>query len=106
MAGETVMDGFIQLKIPVFWRRAITMFPAMLVILLGANPMQALVASQVFLSFALPFAVIPLLLITGKKDVMGAFVNKPLTRVLGWCIAAVILTLNLALLYLTFTGGV
>ena len=77
MAGETVMDGFVNLKIPVNLRRALTMAPALLVLLLGINPMKALILSQVLLSFALPFAIIPLLLITGRRDVMGPFANKP-----------------------------
>lgn len=106
MAGETVMDGFVNLKIPVNVRRLITMVPSMLVILVGINPMKALVLSQVSLSFALPFAIIPLFLITNRKDLMGAFVNKPVTKVLGFVIAAVIIGLNMVLLYLTFTGNV
>jgi manganese transport protein len=106
MAGETVMNGFVHLKMPVNVRRLIIMLPAMLVILSGVNPMDALVLSQVFLSFALPFAVIPLLIITGRKDVMGAFANKPFTKVLGFAVAGVILALNAALLYMTFAGAV
>jgi len=106
MAGETMMDGFVHLKIPVNVRRLITMLPAMAILALGVNPMEALVFSQVSLSFALPFAVIPLLLITSRKDVMGPFVNRPVTRVIGWVIATLIIFLNAALLYLTFTGKV
>ncbi len=106
MAGETVMDGFVNLKIPVNLRRAITMLPALVVLLVGFNPMQALILSQVLLSFALPFAIIPMLLITGRKDIMGPFVNKPVTRWMGWAIAAIILVLNVALLCLTFSGSV
>jgi manganese transport protein len=106
MAGETMMNGFVHLKIPVNVRRLITMAPAMVILALGVNPMQALVFSQVSLSFALPFAVIPLLLITSRKDIMGPFVNRPVTRVIGWVIAALIIFLNAALLYLTFTGKV
>jgi manganese transport protein len=106
LAGETVMDGFVGLKIPVNVRRLITMLPAMLVIVLGVNPMNALVLSQVSLSFALPFAIIPLLLITGRKDVMGQFVNKPITKVIGWIIAGLIIVFNAVLLYLTFTGNI
>jgi manganese transport protein len=60
----------------------------------------------VLLSFALPFAIIPMLLITGRKDIMGPFVNKPVTRWMGWAIAAIILVLNVALLCLTFSGSV
>lgn len=106
MAGETVMDGFVNLKLPIYLRRLITMVPAMVILLLGVNPMKALVFSQVSLSFALPFAIIPMLLITGRKDIMGVFVNKPATRIIGWVIAAVIISLNAILLYLTFSGKV
>ena len=106
MAGETVMDGFVNLKMPVNLRRLITMLPAMAVILIGVNPMDALVLSQVFLSFALPFAIIPLLIITNRKDIMGDFANRSFTKIIGVVIAALIIVLNLVLLYLTFTGKV
>jgi manganese transport protein len=69
-------------------------------------PANALVISQVALSFALPFAIIPMLLITSRKDVMGTLVNKPLTKVAGWLIAGIIIGLNAVLLFLTFTGNV
>ena len=106
MAGETVMDGFVNVKIPVNVRRLITMLPAMLVVVVGVNPMKALVLSQVSLSFALPFAIIPLLLITNRKDIMGSFANKSLTKIIGFAIAGMIIGLNAILLYLTFTGSV
>jgi hypothetical protein len=106
MAGETMMDGFVNVKIPVNVRRLITMLPAMLIVILGVNPMKALVLSQVSLSFALPFAIIPLLLITNRKDIMGAFVNKKATKALGFIIATMIIVLNVVLLYLTFTGSI
>lgn len=105
MAGETMMDGFINLKMPVTLRRLITMVPAMAILLLGVNPMKALVFSQVSLSFALPFAIIPMLVITSRKDIMGPFVNSCLTRAAGWAITAVIISLNIVLLYLTFLGN-
>lgn len=106
MAGETMLDGFVNIKLPVNVRRLITMLPAMAIVILGVNPMKALVLSQVSLSFALPFAIIPLLLITNRKDIMGAFVNKRVTKILGFVIAALIIGLNAVLLYLTFTGNV
>jgi manganese transport protein len=106
MAGETVMDGFVDIKVPLNIKRIITMSPAMLIILLGINPMKALVLSQVCLSFALPAAVIPMMIITGKKELMGDFVNNTFTKLIGWLIAATILGLNIVLLYLTFTGNV
>lgn len=106
MAGETVMDGFVDFKIPVQARRILTMLPGILVIIAGVNPMKALIVSQVSLSFALPMAVIPLLIITSKEELMGEFTNKPWVKVIGWLIATIIIGLNSVLLYLTFTGNV
>lgn len=106
LAGQTIMKGFIGLNIPINIRRLVTMTPALIIIALGINPMKALVISQVALSFALPFAVIPMLIITSRKNLMGALVNKLLTKVIGWIIAGIIIGLNAVLLYLTFTGNV
>jgi manganese transport protein len=104
LAGQTIMQGFLGLKISDNITRFITMAPAMIIILLGVNPMEALVYSQVILSFVLPAAIIPMLIITGRKDLMGTFVNKPLTRLTGWLVTSFIIALNLVLLYTTFTG--
>ena len=82
------------------------MTPALIIIALGVNPMNALIMSQVVLSFALPFAIVPMLLITSRKDLMGNLVNKPLTKIAGWIITSLIVGLNAVLLYLTFTGKV
>jgi manganese transport protein len=106
MAGQTIMKGFVNLQIPLNIRRLITMAPALIIITLGINPMKALIISQVTLSFALPLAIIPLLLITSRDHLMGAFVNKPLTRILGWIITCIILTMNALLIFLTLTGRV
>jgi len=106
MAGETIMDGFVGLKIPLPLRRLLIMLPGMVIICLGINPMQALIMSQVTLSFALPFAIIPLLLIANRQDIMGAFVNRPLTKAIGWLITAAIILFNGVLLYLTFANHV
>jgi NRAMP (natural resistance-associated macrophage protein) metal ion transporters len=106
MAGETVLDGFVDMKIPTNIKRLITMLPAMIIIGIGVNPMKALIISQVCLSFALPVAIIPMMIITGRKDLMGVFVNKPIAKVIGWVITAVIIGLNTVLLYLTFSGGI
>jgi manganese transport protein len=106
MAGETIMDGFVDVKIHVFIRRSITMLPGALIIFLGVNPMKALVLSQVCLSFVLPVAIISLLIITGRKDLMGHFVNKPVVKFFGWLIAGTIISMNAVLMYLTFTGNV
>jgi manganese transport protein len=103
MAGQTIMKGFVGLTIPINIRRLITMTPALIIIALGINPMNALIISQVVLSFALPFAIVPMLLITSRKDLMGSLVNKPLTKIVGWIITCLIVGLNAVLLYLTFT---
>jgi manganese transport protein len=106
MAGETIMDGFVDFKMPLLLRRAVTMLPGVLVVLAGVNPMKALLMSQVCLSFVLPVAILSMLVITSRKDLMGEFVNRPLTKFLGGAIAAVIIGLNAVLLFLTFTGKV
>ena len=106
MAGQTIMKGFIGLSIPINIRRLVTMAPALVIIALGVNPMYALIMSQVVLSFALPFAIVPMLLITSRKDLMGSFVNKRSTKIAGWIITSLILSLNAVLVYLTFAGSV
>lgn len=106
MAGQTIMQGFVGLKINDNITRFITMLPGMLIIISGINPMQTLVMSQVILSFILPFAIIPMLLITARKDLMGSMVNKQTTNIIGWLITAVIIIANIILLYLTFSKQV
>ncbi len=106
MAGETIMDGFVHFKLSLMLRRFLTMLPGIVVILMGVNPMKALIMSQVCLSFVLPAAILSMLVITSRKDLMGEFVNKPLTKMIGGMIAAVIIGLNTVLLFLTFTGNV
>lgn len=106
MAGQAIMQGFVGLNINDNITRLVTMLPGMLIIALGINPMQALVLSQVTLSFVLPVAIIPMLLITRRKDLMGSLVNKPITNVMGWLITSVIIAANAVLLLLTFTGKV
>jgi manganese transport protein len=106
MAGQTIMKGFIGLSIPINIRRAVTMAPALIIIALGVNPMYALIMSQVVLSFALPFAIVPMLLITNRKDLMGSFVNKRSTKIAGWIITSLIIGLNAVLVYLTLSGSV
>jgi len=104
MAGETVMNGFVNIKIPTNIKRLVTMVPAMFILAIGVNPMTALVLSQVFLSFALPAAIIPLILLTSKKSIMGEFVNSLATKIFGFTIALVIVVLNCVLLYSTLIG--
>lgn len=101
-AGQVIMEGFIRVRLPVRVERVITMIPAIAIIGLGLNPVRVLVTSQVTLSFALPVAIIPLLLVTRRKDVMGEFVNGKATSVTGWIICSLIVALNAALLWSTF----
>jgi manganese transport protein len=102
LAGQVVMQGFIRRRIPVFARRAITAAPALAVALAGVDPSRALVLSQVVLSFGIPFALIPLVVFTSKREVMGALVNNRLTSYAAWAIAVVISGLNVFLLVETF----
>ena len=99
-AGQVVMQGFIQRTIPISWRRLLTMAPALVVLGLGWDPSYALVLSQVMLSFGIPFALIPLLIITAREDVMGSFVNRRLTSATGGLAALLIIGLNCLLLTL------
>jgi manganese transport protein len=105
MAGQVIMQGFLHHKIPVIVRRLVTMVPALVVIFLGFDPTRTLVLSQVVLSFGLPFAVIPLILFTRRRDLMGALVNKRVTTAMVTIVAALIIALNFYLLYQIFVGG-
>jgi manganese transport protein len=105
MAGQVIMQGFLHHKIPVIVRRLVTMVPALLVIFLGWDPTYVLILSQVVLSFGLPFAVIPLILFTRRRDLMGILVNKRVTTAAVTVIAALIIALNFFLLYEVFFGG-
>lgn len=105
MAGQVVMQGFINRRIPLFFRRAITMAPALVVLAIGLNPSRALVLSQVVLSFGIPFALIPLLMFCRNRNVMGSLVNHRLTTVVATVVVVLIVSLNLFLLYQTFFGG-
>jgi manganese transport protein len=105
MAGQVIMKGFVRRQIPVWVRRLVTMVPSLVVIFLGLDPTRTLVISQVALSFGLPMAVIPLIVFTSRKKTMGVLVNRVPTVVLGVLAAAVIIALNVYLLYSTFAGG-
>jgi manganese transport protein len=98
MAGQVIIEGFLDIKFPIFLRRAITVVPALVIIATGLDPLKILVLSQVVLSFALPFALIPLLLLTGRTSVMQSFASARRTRIAGWITVAVIITLNAILL--------
>ena len=104
MAGQVIMQGFLHFHIPAWIRRAVTIFPALLVIFLGFEPTRTLVISQVVLSFGLPFAIIPLVMFTSRKDIMGKLVNRKLTTYLASVVAGVIIALNLFLLYQLIFG--
>ena len=103
-AGQVVMQGFIARTIPLALRRAVTMTPALIVLAIGLDPSRSLVISQVVLSFGIPFALIPLVLITRNREIMGQFVNRGLTTVVASIVAAMIVALNAFLIYDTIFG--
>jgi len=105
MSGQVVMQGFIRRRIPLWVRRLVTMIPAFVVIGLGLDPSRTLVLSQVVLSFGIPFALIPLVMFTSRRDIMGVLVNRRLTVAAAWTIAGLISALNVFLLAQTFGIG-
>ena len=105
MAGQVIMQGFLRRHIPPWIRRLVTMIPSLVVIAIGLDPTRTLVLSQVVLSFGLPFAVIPLVIFTARRDIMGVLVNHRLTTILASIVAALIVALNLFLLSQTLFGG-
>jgi manganese transport protein len=104
MAGQVVMQGFIRRRIPIFVRRAITLTPALVVLGIGLDPTDALVASQVVLSFGIPFALVPLLMLAAKREVMGELVNPRWLTAVAGVLAALIIALNMFLLWQVFFG--
>ncbi len=102
-AGSMIMQGLLRKSFPLLVRRLITLLPALAVLASGVDPTRALVLSQVVLSFGIPFALMPLIRLTSDRALMGADVNRRLTSVLGWAVAALITLLNVALIYLTVT---
>jgi manganese transport protein len=98
------MQGFIRRSIPLMVRRLITMTPALVVLAIGLDPTKSLVASQVVLSFGIPFALVPLVLLTRREDVMGGFRNARATTLAASVVAGLIIALNLFLLAKTFAG--
>ncbi|HWW67848.1 MAG TPA: Nramp family divalent metal transporter [Solirubrobacterales bacterium] len=104
MAGQVVMQGFIQRRIPIFVRRAVTLAPALLVLAIGIDPTNALVGSQVVLSFGIPFALVPLLIIARRVDIMGSLANPRWLTGLAGALAALIIALNVFLLQQVFFG--
>jgi manganese transport protein len=102
-AGQVVMAGFIQRRIPLLLRRGLTMLPALVVLGLGLPVVDSLVISQVVLSFGIPFALVPLVLLTRRRDVMGALVNRKITTVMAGCCATLITALNAYLIVLALS---
>jgi manganese transport protein len=105
MAGQVVMQGFINRRIPLYLRRLVTMAPALVILAVGLNPSRSLVMSQVVLSFGIPFALIPLLMFCRNRDVMGTLVNHRLTTTVAAVVVVLIVSLNVFLLYQTFFGA-
>jgi len=103
-AGQVVMQGFIRRRIPLYLRRAITMAPALIVLALGLPTTASLVISQVVLSFGIPFALVPLALLTRRRDIMGPLVNRRVTTVAISVVTGIIIVLNVALLVIVFTS--
>ena len=101
-AGQVVMAGFINVRIPLLLRRAITMIPAIAVLAIGLNPTNVLVLSQVVLSFGIPLALVPLVMLTSRRDVMGVHVNRRATTIIAWTVVTIISPLNVFLLYQQF----
>lgn len=105
MAGQMILEGFLQVRFSIFLRRLLTLLPAVIVIAIGLDPLRILLLSQAALSFTLPFALIPLLLLTRREKVMGGFANTLLTQSLGWVSSAIILSLNAVLLWQSLSGS-
>ena len=98
LSGQVVMEGFLHRRVPVFLRRFVTMIPALVLLAVGFSPTRALVLSQVFLSFGIPFALIPLVVFTASRRLMGGLVNRRLTSVCACVVTVVIVGLNVYLL--------
>lgn len=103
-AGEVVMGGFLGRRIPVLLRRLLTMTPAIVLLAAGAGPTESLVLSQIILSFGIPFALVPLVLLTRDASVMGHWVNRRATTYCAWAVSVVVVALNVALLASIFAG--
>ncbi|WP_308169990.1 Nramp family divalent metal transporter [Acrocarpospora catenulata] len=101
-AGQVVMQGFLRRRIPLYVRRCLAVVPALAVLALDVEPTQALVLSQVVLSFGIPFALVPLILLTRRRDVMGEWANRKITTTLAALASLVIIALNAVLVILTF----
>jgi manganese transport protein len=105
MAGQVIIEGFLDIKFSVFLRRLLTIIPALVVIALRLDALKILLLSQVVLSFAIPFALIPLVLLTRSKAVMSDLVNSPRTNYMAYLVTAIIVALNLLLIYRMLGGN-
>ncbi|MFT2708239.1 Nramp family divalent metal transporter [Clavibacter zhangzhiyongii] len=103
-AGAAIMGGLLHVKVPLLARRVVTLIPALAILAIGVEPTTALVVSQVVLSLGIPFALVPLIRLTGDRRVMGDHVDRPLTRVAAWVAVSLVVVLNVALVVLTVTG--
>lgn len=103
-AGATIMSGLLKIKLPLLTRRVISLIPALALLTFGVDPTWALVISQVVLSFGIPFALIPLLRLTGSREVMGKYRDGLALRIAAVASVCIVVALNLVLLTLTFTG--
>jgi manganese transport protein len=104
MAGQVIIEGFLDIKFSVFLRRLITIIPSLVVISLKLDPLKILVLSQVALSFAIPFALVPLVILTRSRTVMSDMANEKRTNVMAYVVTLVIIGLN-ALLLFRILGG-
>ena len=104
-AGSVIMEGLLRVRVNLLFRRAVTLVPALVVLSIGADPTSVLVISQVVLSFGLPFVLVPLLLLTSDRGLMGTDANRRPVKVLGWLITAAIVVLNAVLVVGVPTKG-
>ncbi|MED4702001.1 Nramp family divalent metal transporter [Bacillus velezensis] len=102
LSGDIIMQGFIRYRIPLYLRRFITIIPPMIIIISGVNATEALVWSQVVLSFGISFALVPLIMFTSNKRLMGALTNRKWVTALAWLIAVLVIALNLFVIYDSF----
>jgi manganese transport protein len=104
MAGQMILEGFLQVRFSIFLRRLLTLLPALIVIAIGLDPLRILLLSQAALSFTLPFALVPLLILTQRTKVMDRFANGRMVQMLGWLSTTIILSLNVVLLWQSLGG--
>jgi manganese transport protein len=103
-AGAAIMGGLLHVRVPLLARRVVTLIPALAILAVGVEPTTALVISQVVLSLGIPFALVPLIRLTGDRRVMGEHVDRPLTRAAAWVAVSLVVVLNVALVVLTVVG--